>query len=343
MTLQYKDYINLGREEAPARVEAKTAEAEEVVKPCVELTTGVNDRGVRVVNAAASLLPGSDGNVKLFARNLERGRLEKETLFSSGYANYMLGKNFADLGALDRATEVFGRAQDQFEQLIRRYPGHDEVARATFYLGNIQFVQGNYHEAISYYREVIEKSPKSDFIPQTRLRMGMAYEKLGKIDDAIEQYAYLAFHHKDSPYVKDSMVNMVLYFDKLGTKANAEGDKEARDGSFSRLVSVAKRFVEKFPEDERAPKLILRAALRMIALARYEGAAELLEKAETTHATSDCMPAFLYWHAEALVKGNVGEEPSERACVLLKRIIYDFAGNDQYVRAAKARLIEIEK
>jgi len=346
--VQYKDYVNLGREKqkepaalAPRPREGAEVEEEELIESCVEVTISRDPRGIRVTRVVASLLPGSDGSVKMFARNLRRGRLEKETLFSSGYAHYMLGKNFAELGSHARADEVFARARDHFEQLIQRYPGHKEVAHATFYLGNIEFVQENFLEAISYYREVIEKAPRSEFIPQTRLRTGMAYEKLEKTQKAIEQYAYLAFHHKDSPYVKDAMVNMVLYFDKIGMEAGAKGDEDSRDQAFSRLVSVARRFVEKFPEDERAPKLILRASLRMIALSRYADAAELLEEAETTHARSEFMPAFLYWHAEALVKGKVGEEPVERAKVLLQRVVYDF-DNERYTRAAKARLIELE-
>lgn len=346
LSVDYKDYINLGRESAPEKPERRKAslaeEAEEEQKTCVTVSVEKTDRGLRKVRARASLLPGSDGEVKLFARNLKRGRLEKETLFNSGYAHYMLGKNFAKLGSMNRANEVFSRAQDHFEELIRRYPSHDEVAHATFYLGNIEFIQENYREAIDYYRAVIENWPSSDFIPQTRLRLGMAFEKLEKTEEAIEQYAYLAFHHKDSPYLQDAMVNMVLYFDKLGMKAKSEGEEEERDRAFSRLVGVTKRFVEKFPGDQRAPKLVLRAGLRMIALGRYAGAAEFFEEAETAYAESEkYMPAFLYWHAESLVKGRVGENPTERAQVLLQRVIYDF-DNEKYRRAAKARLIDLE-
>ena len=347
ITVRYKDYINTGGtaelyEPSPDEDETAEGEDEDKQEPCVELSAGEDDRGIRELKAVASLLPGSDGSVKLFARNLTRGRLEKETLFSSGYAHYMLGKNFSELGSLRRADEVFARAQDQFMELIRRYPGHKQVAHATFYLGNIRFVQENYQEAIRYYRNVLERAPKSDFIPQTRLRIGMAYEKLGKTQKAMEQYAYLTFHHPDSPYVKDAMVNLVLYFDEIGQEAESEGDEEARDQAFSRLVNVARRFEEKFPEDERAPRIILRGALRLINTERYTLAAQILEDAEENHAdNSQYMPAFLYWHAEALLKGRVGEEPTERARVLLQRVVYDFE-DTRYQRFAKARLVEIE-
>ena len=348
VTVGYKDYINTGAD-APAGLQAEpeqteeSEEEEEEKRPsCVKISAATSERGIRQISAVASLLPGSDGEVKLFARNLKRGRLEKETLFSSGYAHYMLGKNFTELGSLNRADEVFARARDQFMELIRRYPGHEQVAHATFYLGNIQFVQENFEEAIRYYRNVLENAPKSDFIPQTRLRIGMAYEKLDKTQKAMEQYAYLTFHHKDSPYVKDAMVNLALYFDKQGREADAEGEEEARNKAFSRLVSVAERFQEKFPNDERTPRVILRAALRMVSSEHYARAAEILEKAEATHADNTrYMPAFLYWHAEALLKGKVGEEPTERARVLLQRVVYDFE-DTRYQRIAKARLVEVE-
>jgi TolA-binding protein len=350
INVTYRDYINTGDENAPAGLQETPAEEEEESEEgesetqpsCVEVSAGTGERGVRELTAVASLLPGSDGEVKLFARNLKRGRLEKETLFSSGYAHYMLGKNFSELGSFNRADEVFARARDQFMELIRRYPGHEQVAHATFYLGNIQFVQENYQEAIRYYRNVLENAPKSDFIPQTRLRIGMAYEKLDKTQKAMEQYAYLTFHHTDSPYVKDAMVNLVLYFDNKGREADAEGEEEERDKAFARLVSVARRFEEKFPNDERAPRVILRAALRMVSSEKYATAAEILEQAEETHADNTrYMPAFLYWHAEALLKGKVGEEPTERARVLLQRVVYDFE-DTRYQRIAKARLVEVE-
>lgn len=339
ITVQYKDYVNLGPRPVAQPTRPQDDEEEEEPQSCVVITFERDERGTQIATAVAALLPGSDGDVTLFARNLKRGRLEKETLFSTGYCYYMLGRSFSELGSVTRAEEVFARARDDFKLLIRRYAEHKEVAHATFYLGNIEFVRKYYNEAIGYYRAVIENWPKTEFVAETRLRMGMAYEKLGRTNEAIDQYAYLAFHHKNSPYVKDAMVNMVHYFDEVGQKAEKAEPKdiEGRNLAFSRLVSIASRFLEKFPNDSRTPKLVLRAGLRMISLKRFEGAAELFAEAEKAHAESKYMPAFLYWHAEALLQGSVGESPGSRARVLLQRVIYDFE-NDRYSRAATARI-----
>lgn len=342
ITVQYKDYIYLEETDTlRARVPRPGEEEEEPIKTCVELSIDRDERGIRVATAVATLLPGSDGGVMLFARNLKRGRLEKETLFSTGYCNYMLGRSFSDLGAVTRSEEAFARARDDFELLIRRYTDHKEVAHATFYLGNIELVRKNYREAIAYYRSVIDNWPNNQFVAETRLRMGMAYEQLAKTQEAIDQYAYLAFHHKDSPYVRDAMVNMVEHFDKLGQRADKGPvkDIEARNLAYSRLVSVARRFVQKFPDDPRAPKLILRAGLRMVSLEHYVEAAELLEEAELAHPKSRYMPAFLYWHSVALSKGG-GE--LDRAKLLLQRVMYDF-DNERYARAARALLSVLNK
>ena len=342
VTVQYVDHINLGGDRPAPGGPPATGRDEETEEPCVELSVRRDERGIRTAVATASLVPGSDGEIKLFARALKRGRLEKETLFSLGYCHYMLGTSFTKLGAERRAEMAFARAREEFGRLIRAYPGHKQVAHATFYLGNVEFVRGNYPQAINHYRSVIDQWRESEFVPEVRLRMGLAYENLGKTEEAIDQYAYLAFHHKDSPYVGDAMINMVQHFDKMGAKAEQEGDEEARDQAFDRLVSVARRFSEKFPTDQRTPKLILRAGLRLVSLRRYAEAAELFEEAEKKHAESPYVPAFLYWHAEAVLQGNIGREPTERAIVMLKRVVYDF-DNERYTRAAKVRLETLER
>ncbi len=347
VTAEYIDYVNLGGEKDPSIYDLPSereqkAFGEEKPESCVTVTAETNSEGIRVIKAEASLLSGSDGSVTLFARNLPRGRLEKETYFSSGYANYMLGKNFSELDLEDRAEETFAKAKDQFQSLIRDYPDQKEVAHATFYLGNVEFVQDNYEEAIRHYKNVLASTTKSEFVPKTRLRMGMSYEKLKRPRRAMEQYAYLTYHHSDSPYVKDAMANLIMHFDEMGQKAEKAGKIEKRNEAYARMVNVAEKFLNDYPDDKLTPKVILRSALRLVKSGQYARADEILQQAEEEHAgDSRYMPAYLYWHAEALIKGGLGEDSEERAKVLLQRVVYDFASS-KYRRYAEARLEELE-
>jgi TolA-binding protein len=276
----------------------------------------------------AGFVKGTDGTVEIFARQLRRGGLQRDVLFNTARAEYELGKNSTQMGAVQRGHQHLTEARENFRLLIEQYPEDPICAHATYYLGNIHFLMGDYGSAVQSLQTVIDRWPDSKFKAKALYKLGTCHLKKGKLEKAIESFVNLAYHHEESPLVADAMLSLAQHFSKKKLYVQA--------------IGIGDAFVRKFPRHQKTPSVYLRLAGWLILKERLQRAVEVLEEAEELLPSSPYMPAFLYWHADCLFKlHNPRSDEYKKGIILLKRIIYDYP-DTKWAKYAKARLAEVE-
>jgi TolA-binding protein len=281
-----------------------------------------------VLVAEGHFVKGSDGLVEIFARQLKRGSLQRDVLFNTAMAEYELGKSATEMGAVQRGRQHLLQSRDEFQLLIEQYPDDAVCAHATYYLGNIHFLLGDYPAAVQSLQSVIDRWPKSEFQAMALFKLGTCHLKAGRLDKSIESFVNLAYHHKDSPLVADSMLTMAQYFSKKKLYIQA--------------IGVGYAFIRKFPDHDKTASVYLRLAGWLIMQKQIKDAVAVLEDAEKSLPDSEYMPAFLYWHADCIFK-TAGARSVEykKGIILLQRITYDYP-DTKWAKYAAARLAEVD-
>lgn len=93
------------------------------------------------------------------------------------YAKLLLGQTLFKSKQYDQALEIFKNFYFNAKE-----NGYTETA--AFYLGEIQYYQGNYPRAIKYYQEIIQNYQNSKHIQETFLGLGNAYRAIKKYQEA---------------------------------------------------------------------------------------------------------------------------------------------------------------
>jgi len=108
-----------------------------------------------------------------------------DVLYNNGVRDYNGNKN--DL------------ALQEFSDYIKFYPNTDLAGNAYFYLGELQFRQGNYQQAAQSYDTVLQNFPTGNKAASAQLKKGFALIELGKQDDGISELRHLIQRYPHSP------------------------------------------------------------------------------------------------------------------------------------------------
>jgi len=108
-----------------------------------------------------------------------------DVLYNNGLRDYNGGKN--DL------------ALQEFSDYIKFYPNTDLAGNAYFYLGEIQFRQGNYQQAAQSYDQVLQNFPSGNKAASAQLKKGFSLIELGKQDDGVSELRHLIQRYPHSP------------------------------------------------------------------------------------------------------------------------------------------------
>jgi len=84
---------------------------------------------------------------------------------------YASGRRDFDTGKYDLARQEFG-------DYLRYYPDTELAGNAQFYMGEVNFAQGRYQDAVSAYDSVLLDYPKSFKLAAARLKKGLALLEL---------------------------------------------------------------------------------------------------------------------------------------------------------------------
>jgi len=76
-------------------------------------------------------------------------------------------------------------ATQEFSDYIKYYPNTDLAGNCYFYLGEIQFRQGNYQQAAKSYDQVLQNFPTGNKAASAQLKKGFSLLELGKQEDGV--------------------------------------------------------------------------------------------------------------------------------------------------------------
>jgi tol-pal system protein YbgF len=90
-------------------------------------------------------------------------------------------------------------ALQEFSDYIKFYPNTDLAGNCYFYLGEVQFKQGNYQGAAQSYDQVLQNFPSGNKAASAQLKKGFALLELGKQDDGVSELRHLIQRYPHSP------------------------------------------------------------------------------------------------------------------------------------------------
>ena len=90
-------------------------------------------------------------------------------------------------------------AAQEFSDYIKFYPNTDLAGNSYYYLGEIQFKQGNYQQAAQSYDQVLQNFPSGNKAASAQLKKGFALVELGKQDDGVTELRHLIQRYPHSP------------------------------------------------------------------------------------------------------------------------------------------------
>jgi tol-pal system protein YbgF len=108
-----------------------------------------------------------------------------DVLYNNGLRDYNGGKN--DL------------ASQEFSDYLKFYPNTDLAGNSYYYLGELQFKQGNYQQAVQSYDQVLQNFPSGNKAASAQLKKGFALLELGKQDDGVSELRHLIQRYPHSP------------------------------------------------------------------------------------------------------------------------------------------------
>ena len=108
-----------------------------------------------------------------------------DVLYNNALRDYNGGKN--DL------------ASQEFSDYVKFYPNTDLAGNSYYYLGEIQFKQGNYQQAVQSYDQVLQSFPSGNKAASAQLKKGFALVELGKQDDGVTELRHLIQRYPHSP------------------------------------------------------------------------------------------------------------------------------------------------
>ncbi|MGA8274431.1 MAG: tetratricopeptide repeat protein [Candidatus Sulfotelmatobacter sp.] len=90
-------------------------------------------------------------------------------------------------------------ATQEFSDYIKFYPNTDLAGNCYFYLGEIQFRQGNYQQAAQSYDQVLQNFPTGTKVASAQLKKGFSLIELGKQDDGVQELRHVIQRYPKSP------------------------------------------------------------------------------------------------------------------------------------------------
>ena len=82
-------------------------------------------------------------------------------------------------------------AVQEFSDYLKYYPNTDLAGNCYFYLGEIQFRQGNYQQAAQSYDQVMQNFPTGNKTASAQLKKGFSLIELGKQDDGVTELRHV--------------------------------------------------------------------------------------------------------------------------------------------------------
>ncbi len=110
--------------------------------------------------------------------------ISPQRLFSTAWGDYTVGQ--------------WALCIQGFDTYLRTFPRNEAADEAQFYIGECQFSDGKFIEAVDAYNRVITNYPRGEKVPEAYYKRGLAFERLGQLDRARESYEAVIKGYADS-------------------------------------------------------------------------------------------------------------------------------------------------
>jgi tol-pal system protein YbgF len=108
-------------------------------------------------------------------------------------------------------------AIQEFSDYVKFYPNTDLAGNCYFYLGEIQFRQGNFQQAAKSYDQVLQNFPTGNKAASAQLKKGFSLLELGKQEDGVVELRHVIQRYPKSNEALQARERLR----KLGVSANA--------------------------------------------------------------------------------------------------------------------------
>jgi tol-pal system protein YbgF len=107
-------------------------------------------------------------------------------------------------------------ATQEFSDYVKFYPNTDLAGNCYFYLGEIQFRQGNYQQAAQSYDQVLQNFPTGSKAASAQLKKGFSLIELGQQDSGVQELRHVIQRYPRSPEALQARERLR----KLGVSSN---------------------------------------------------------------------------------------------------------------------------
>jgi tol-pal system protein YbgF len=90
-------------------------------------------------------------------------------------------------------------AAQEFSDYVKFYPSTELAGNSYYYLGEIQYKNGNYPQAVQSYDQVLQNFPSGNKAASAQLKKGFALVEAGKQDDGVSELRHLIQRYPHSP------------------------------------------------------------------------------------------------------------------------------------------------
>jgi TolA-binding protein len=95
--------------------------------------------------------------------------LSPQVVYQTAYADYTGGQ--------------FARAVQGFQEYLRTFPTYERADDAQYHIGESEYSQNRFEEALAAYNLVIQNHPKSEWVPWAYYKRGLTQGRLGRVDE----------------------------------------------------------------------------------------------------------------------------------------------------------------
>jgi tol-pal system protein YbgF len=102
---------------------------------------------------------------KIAAKNVIKGKTDKESAYALAYETFKEGK--------------YEKARGEFQNFLKQYPDSEYSDNAQFWIGESFYFEKKYEKAILEYEKVVKNYPKGSKVPYALLKQGLSFLNLG--------------------------------------------------------------------------------------------------------------------------------------------------------------------
>jgi TolA-binding protein len=95
--------------------------------------------------------------------------LSPQVAYQTAYADYTAGQ--------------FARAVQGFQEYLRIFSTYERADDAQYHIGESEYSQNRFDEALAAYNLVIQNHPKSEWVPWAYYKRGLTQGRLGRVDE----------------------------------------------------------------------------------------------------------------------------------------------------------------